>query len=219
LEGNIGAGKTTVIRRLKELCPTWHFIDEPIDVWTSLKTDEGDNLIELFYRDIPRWAYTFQNCAILMRMQLISGAIATWREACAADPTGATAANNVFVTERSIETDYHVFASMLREQGHLNTIEWTLYLRWYNMMKDSCSVNGIVYIDTPVDICMQRIKQRGRDGEETISEAYMSDLDRFHRSWLAQDISTPTVPYHTYGDVQDVPENIVTFTRRLCADL
>jgi deoxyadenosine/deoxycytidine kinase len=213
LEGNIGAGKTTIINQLKELCPTWHFIDEPVDVWTSLKTAEGENLLELFYRDIPRWAYTFQNCAVLMRMQLISGQIEEWRRQCEADPS--LAAHNVFVTERSIETDYNVFASMLKEQGHLNEIEWTLYLRWYNTLKNSCSVSGIVYIDTPVNVCMERIRMRGRDGEDSISEAYMNDLDRFHRSWMGRK-EHPFIPYNNYDeDVQDMPQNIVNFVNKL----
>ena len=212
LEGNIGAGKTTIIKELKRLCPTWHFIDEPVDAWTSLKTASGDNLLELFYRDISRWAYTFQNCAVLMRMQLISGAINTWKEACKADPS--LAVHNVFITERSIETDYNVFASMLKDQDRLNDIEWELYLRWYNMLKTSCSVSGIVYIDTPVNVCMQRIKLRGRDGEENISESYMNDLDRFHREWMARK-EHPIVLYNNYDDdVQDMPQNIVTFVKK-----
>jgi deoxycitidine kinase len=213
LEGNIGAGKTTIINQLKELCPTWHFIDEPVDVWTSLKTAEGENLLELFYRDIPRWAYTFQNCAVLMRMQLISGRIEEWKRQCEADPS--LAANNVFVTERSIETDYNVFASMLKEQGHLNDIEWTLYLRWYNTLKNSCAVSGIIYIDTPVNICMERIRTRGRDGEDNISESYMNDLDRFHRNWMGRK-EHPFIPYNNYDeDVQDMPQNIIAFVNKL----
>jgi deoxyadenosine/deoxycytidine kinase len=212
LEGNIGAGKTTIIKRLKELYPNWHFIDEPVDVWTSLKTEEGDNLLELFYHDKKRWSYTFQNCAVLMRMQLISGAINKWKDECARDPS--LIANNVFVTERSIETDYNVFASMLREDRCINDIEWTLYLRWYNTLKTSCSVSGIVYVDTPVDVCMDRIRERGRIGEDSISKEYMESLDRFHREWMGRK-EHPFVPYHNYGEVQDLPENIGVFVKRL----
>jgi deoxyadenosine/deoxycytidine kinase len=212
LEGNIGAGKSTIIKRLKELCPTWHFIDEPVDIWTSLKREDGQNLLELFYNDIPRWAYTFQNCAVLMRMQLITDAIQRWRDDCKRDPS--LESHNVFVTERSIETDYNVFASMLREQGHLNQIEWNLYLRWYTMLKDSCAVSGIVYVDTPVDVCMNRIKTRGRDGEDSISIEYMKNLDRFHRTWIERK-EHPIVPYDNYSDVQDLPENVIRFVERL----
>ncbi len=214
LEGNIGAGKSTIIKRLKELNPSWHFIDEPVDVWTSLKTEEGDNLLELFYNNKNRWSYTFQNCAVLMRMQLITDAINKWKDECARDPS--LAANNVFVTERSIETDYNVFASMLRNDKCINDIEWVLYLRWYNMLKTSCSVTGIVYVDTPVDICMDRIRVRARIGEDSISKEYMESLDVFHRQWMDRN-EHPYVPYNNYGEVQDLPENIGVFVKRLAA--
>lgn len=67
IEGDIGAGKSTLIQYLKERNPTWNFIDEPVGTWTSLKTDEGENLLELFYKDQKRYSYTFQNCALLSR--------------------------------------------------------------------------------------------------------------------------------------------------------
>lgn len=214
LEGSIGAGKTTIIKELKRLAPSWHFIDEPVDAWTSLKTESGDNLLELFYRDKHRWSYTFQNCAVLMRMQLISGAINRWKEECVRDPS--LAARNVFVTERSIETDFNIFASMLRAQGDLNQIEWDLYLRWYNMLKNSCSVTGIVYINTPVDVCMERIRIRAREGEDAISREYMEDLDQFHKIWMGKK-EHPILLYDNHGEVQDLPQNIVTFVNKLAA--
>lgn len=59
IEGNIGAGKSTLLRALRESHPEWTFIDEPLDTWTALKNETG-NLIECFYGDQDRWAYTFQ---------------------------------------------------------------------------------------------------------------------------------------------------------------
>lgn len=59
IEGNIGAGKSTLLRALRAAHPEWTFIDEPLDTWTALKNETG-NLLECFYGDQDRWAYTFQ---------------------------------------------------------------------------------------------------------------------------------------------------------------
>ena len=75
LEGNIGAGKSTLLAELRRLHPDWYFIDEPVDTWTALKNDEGESLLEIFYADKKRWSYTFQNCALLSRYNLIEEAV------------------------------------------------------------------------------------------------------------------------------------------------
>ena len=75
IEGNIGAGKSTVLNVLKQKHPDWVFIDEPVDTWTALKNADGTNLLEHFYQDQVRWAYTFQNCALLSRFTNIENTI------------------------------------------------------------------------------------------------------------------------------------------------
>ena len=67
IEGDIGAGKSTLIVKLKTAHPYWHFIDEPVGTWLVLQTEGGANLLELFYKDKSRYSYTFQNCALLIR--------------------------------------------------------------------------------------------------------------------------------------------------------
>ncbi|KAJ1408660.1 P-loop containing nucleoside triphosphate hydrolase protein, partial [Ochromonadaceae sp. CCMP2298] len=71
IEGNIGAGKSFLLTRLRALHPEWCFIDEPVSFWESLKNDEGQSLLEVFYADQRRWSYTFQNCALLSRFNNI----------------------------------------------------------------------------------------------------------------------------------------------------
>jgi Deoxynucleoside kinase len=42
IEGNIGAGKSTLIGELRRRHPTWNFVDEPVGIWSQLKNDEGN---------------------------------------------------------------------------------------------------------------------------------------------------------------------------------
>ena len=68
IEGNIGSGKSTLLKKLRERHANWNFIDEPVESWMSLRHSNGKSLLELFYEDKHRWAYTFQNTAILTRI-------------------------------------------------------------------------------------------------------------------------------------------------------
>jgi len=65
IEGNIGAGKSTLLRLLSE-----HFaidpVCEPLERWQNV--GNGDNLLDRFYKDINRWAYTFQTYAFVTRV-------------------------------------------------------------------------------------------------------------------------------------------------------
>ena len=57
LEGNIGAGKSTFLKILKNNLNV-DIIFEPTDKWQDVE-NEG-NILDLFYKDTKRWAYTFQ---------------------------------------------------------------------------------------------------------------------------------------------------------------
>ncbi len=182
IEGDIGSGKTTLLRDLREKFPRLNFIDEPLDTWTSLKNEAGESLLHVFYKDIPRWAYTFQNCAILSRAQNMRLAVESWTQRCATDPTEFE--NNIFITERCLETDKNVFAQMLRDDGKLDGIEWDLYNRWYHMLDGVATISGLVYVNTGPEICHERIKRRARDGEEDIPIEYLRNLDKYHKHWI-----------------------------------
>ncbi len=209
IEGDIGSGKTTLLKELREKYPQLNFIDEPLDTWTSLKNEAGDNLLHVFYKDIPRWAYTFQNCAILSRAQNIRRAVESWTKRCQDDPSEVE--NNIFITERCLETDKNVFAQMLRDDGKLDGIEWDLYNRWYEMLDGVATINGLVYVNTGPEICHYRIKGRGRGGEEDIPIEYLRNLDKYHKRWIEStslqvmqfNNSIPEDHLHTAEDVMN----------------
>ena len=113
LDGNIGAGKSTLLEKIGTAFPHIKVVPEPVDTWTRLKNKEGRNLLELFYEDKRRWAYTFQNAAILSRLKTLKDALSE------AGP------GQIIVTERSVLTDRFVFAQMLRTKGRLTRLNGT----------------------------------------------------------------------------------------------
>jgi deoxyadenosine/deoxycytidine kinase len=176
LDGNIGAGKSTLLAEIRNRIHDIHLVDEPVGQWTSLKNNEGKSLLELFYEDKRRYAYTFQNCAILTRLKNIKDAVESL-DSTVKHP-------QVILTERSVLTDKYVFAEMLRDAGYMDMLEWDLYDSWFNIFSKQYPVNGIIYLSTSSTTSKDRIKIRNRHGEENIDLDYLDLLDRQHKKWI-----------------------------------
>jgi deoxyadenosine/deoxycytidine kinase len=203
LQGIIGVGKSTQLQRIREAHPEFMFVDEPLAVWQSLVDPKsGKNLLELFYSDQTRWAYTFQNSAFITRLRAATDALEAAKKEWTKRYTIATIANPdveyktplVVVSERDILCDRHVFATMLHDSNTLSELEWKLYTSWFDYFcggdKPIIKVDGIVWVREPVDVCQQRIKTRGRVGEENIPVEYQRELNEYHERWL----TTTTIP-------------------------
>lgn len=172
IEGNIGSGKSTFIKMLREEYgenSQFFFVDEPVKEWTAVKTKDGKNLIENFYEDMPRYSYIFQNFAYITRLKNLINAVKNSNA-------------KIIITERSVESDRHLFAKMLYESGMLNELEWNVYLSWFGIL--NINIDKFIYIKTSVENCMTRIKKRNRDGEDNITEEYISSLHNKHEDWL-----------------------------------
>ena len=177
LDGNIGSGKSTLLAALAVQLPDVEVVVEPVAEWMILKNGAGKSLLELFYEDKRRWAYTFQNCAILTRLRTIKEAMASTKK-------------RVILTERSVLTDRYVFAEMLRASGDIDELEWSLYCQWFDTFAASLPVAGIVYLTTGVTTSGDRIVKRGRAGEGHIPASYLAALEAQHKTWL----SSTTLP-------------------------
>ncbi len=64
VEGNIGAGKSTFLKIISQYLDI-QIIYEPHQKWQNVA---GHNLLEQFYKDPKRWAYTFQSYAFVSRV-------------------------------------------------------------------------------------------------------------------------------------------------------
>ena len=215
IDGNIGAGKSTFLRHLKDKYPEWHFIDEPVDAWTKFKNNQDESLLEVFYKDRHRWSYTFQNCALLTRVRAITKAIKEWQAECKLNPEKAK--HNIFITERCVETDYNVFAKMLHDDGSLDKLEWDLYRQWYRFLIQSSNVEveGIIYVNCSPNKCLERISHRAREGESVIPLDYLSNLHNYHKNWI-ENTTVPVLDINTECDGYEYPmEEVMKYVSRL----
>lgn len=175
IEGNIGSGKSTILKLLKETYPEWNFVDEPVDQWIALKNNEGKSLLECFYADKKRWSFTFQNIAVLNRFQAMSKVIQNL------DPNKF----NVIITERSIFTDRNIFAKMLHDTNDIDELEWQVYSQWFNhIYKLYPPIHGFIYIHASPERCFERVAKRHRGGEDLIPIEYLRSVHENHEVWL-----------------------------------
>lgn len=208
LDGNIGAGKSTLLAEIKRSIPELHVVDEPVGQWTSLYHSNGKNLLELFYEDKKRWAYTFQNCAILTRLKNIQDAVENL------DKTSSE--TKVILTERSVLTDKYVFAEMLRDAGDIDPLEWELYDSWFNIFNRQHQIHGIIYLSTSAETSKDRIHIRGRQGEDRIGLEYLDALDAQHKKWIDNtDLPVLTLSTEIGVPVESNIEKIKEFIQRL----
>ena len=172
VEAAIGTGKSTLLRLLAEEEPSWHFVQEPVDIWQAV--DGKFNLLEAFYKDPARYSFSFQTYCVLSRIQAVETALAT----C---PAG----TKVMIVERSWFSDRHTFARMLIDSQKMSPMEAALYEQWYSFAcKNGPKFNGHLYLEANAATCMTRLKRRGRSEETAVTVEYQRDLIAHHESWL-----------------------------------
>ena len=115
--------------------------------------------------------------------------------------------------ERSLETDSNIFAKMLHDTGDMLDIEWTIYNDWFAEFNklNNVSERAVIWVDTPVSICVERINQRGREGEDKIDASYLESLDKYHKMWLDNERTIDVLKVINWGDVQTSQDDIMKF--------
>ena len=174
-EGNIAVGKTTFLHKFEQKLkdPDADFLEEPVKKWSSIKNEKNEGLLEVFYKDMERWSYTFQNAAYITRMQDILKKILR--------------SNKTYIfTDRSLQCDKNVFAKMLYDNKKINVLEWNTYNAWNNLFDDMFygGKYNIIYLRCDPKIAYDRMKTRGRDAEKEIPLEYFKSLHEYHGNWL-----------------------------------
>ena len=179
-DGNIGSGKSSAVQYFKQnfekFCnlKTYHykvcFLDEPVEQWEFIiDVEDGKNAIQKFYEDNEKYAFPFQMMAYISRLSL-------FKQALKED-------YDIIFTERSMFTDKHVFAQMLYDNKKMNTIEYQIYLKWFDEFLETINNIKTVYIRTSPEICEKRVLKRARLGENIPLE-YLKDCHHYHDRWL-----------------------------------
>lgn len=211
IEGNIGSGKSSVIRHLKEHPRSFDdfrilIAEEPVNCWETVCTTNGENILQCFYRDPVKYSFPFQVMALTSRIQHIKRLLQQVEEQDECDDEDEEEQDDedeekekkpvVILTERSLYADYHVFASMLANDGLLDDVSFQIYKNMFEEFASKYVPTCIMYMDSSVELCHARIKTRARIGEENIEPSYLKKVDTFHQRFLkamSQTVATPTL--------------------------
>lgn len=193
IEGNIGAGKTTFINIIKNYFNNVKIIEEPVEMWKNITDKNNKNILQKFYDDENRWAYTFQNLASISRIIKILDNIKD-------------SDSDLIFLDRSLDTDANVFEKMLYESGKITEIEHKIYLIWYNFVYNYLQFNTdniIIYLRCEPHKALERIKKRNREEEKTISIEYLTELHKYHEEWLINDTQKNVIVVDSNVDFLD----------------
>ena len=160
LEGNIGAGKSTIMKIISNQFHDVEFVEEPVKQWQNLN---GCNLLNSFYSDPKRWGFSFEFYSMLTKIQALLKA--------------ADSDKPIIIIERSILSN-KVFMDLSNDLGKLDKMEYAMLINTYNFYLENVypQIAGIIYLDTPVDECIRRITKRNRGEECTIEKSYLNSI-------------------------------------------
>lgn len=169
IEGNIGAGKSTFLRIMGNYLAA-QCVFEPHQEWQNVG---GENLLDHFYKDTRRWAYTFQSYAFITRVR-------------AQERDKVLPGHPIQLSERSVYSDRYCFAKNCYEMGLMSSLEWKLYQEWFAWLVEGYTQKpaGFIYLRTKPEVCYQRLIQRNRSEEVAITLDYLRLLHDKHENWL-----------------------------------
>jgi deoxyadenosine/deoxycytidine kinase len=179
VSGTIGAGKSTLCKSLSKAL-NYEVYKEPV----------ADNpYLDDFYSDIKRWAFTAQIFMISHRFRVYMESVH------AAEDKG-------FVLDRCFHED-KVFAEVNHEMGNISDRDWDTYLHLYgSFCRIAPPPEVVVYLKTDPKVALGRVKSRGRDSEQGITQEYMERLDRAYDRWsnaMSQRTKVLVFPWNDYN--------------------
>jgi len=154
IEGNIGAGKTTLT----------NMIAEDFNAKIILERFADNPFLPKFYEDNERYAFPLEMSFLADRYQQLSDDLAQF---------------DLF--KNFIVSDYYIFKSLIFAQVTLQKDEYFLYRKMFDIMYNEISKPDLyIYLYQETPRLLENIKNRGRDYEQNIAPEY---LDKIHKGY------------------------------------
>jgi len=155
IEGNIGAGKTSLAK----------MISDDFNAKIVLERFADNPFLPKFYEDKERFAFPLEMSFLADRYQQLMDDLAQF---------------DLF--KNFIVSDYYIFKSLIFAQVTLAREEYILYRRMFDIIyKEIIKPDLYVYLYQNTRGLLENIKKRGRDYEQNITADY---LDKIHQGYL-----------------------------------
>lgn len=154
-EGNIGAGKTTLVNK----------IADDFNAKTVLERFADNPFLPKFYKDQNRYAFPLEMSFLADRYQQLSDDLAQF---------------DLF--KDFVVADYHIFKSLIFAKITLQEDEYRLYRNLFDIIyKEMPKPDLYIYLYQNTARLLENIKKRGRSYEQNIEAAY---LDKINNGYL-----------------------------------
>lgn len=154
IEGNIGAGKTTLA----------NMIGDDFNAKLVLERFADNPFLPKFYEDKDRYAFPLEMSFLADRYSQLSDDLAQF---------------DLF--KNFIISDYYIFKSLIFAQVTLPKEEYVLYRRMFDIMyKEITKPDLYIYLYQNTERLLYNIKKRGRDYEQNIAPDY---LEKIHQGY------------------------------------
>jgi deoxyadenosine/deoxycytidine kinase len=187
IEGNIGSGKSTLLENLRLHYANNSnviFLKEPVDDWAEIKDENGITILEKFYSEQEKYSFSFQMMAYVSRLKVLRNALKYIKTQNDINENSQNNQKFIIITERSLYTDKMVFAKMLYDSGKIESVNYQIYLNWFDTFSEEFPVHKVVYVKTMPEKCHSRIVKRSRDGESNIPFEYLVNCASYHDKML-----------------------------------
>ena len=160
IEGNIGAGKTSLAKRVAA------------DLSAKLVLEEfADNtFLPKFYEQPERYAFPVELSFLSERFSQLK------REM-----------NTTDLFSPVIVSDYFINKCQIFAKNNLNKDEYDLFLKMYEIVLGTCpKPDLLVYLYLGVDDLLKNIQKRGREYEKQITGEYLSNIQNQYLEFIRQ---------------------------------
>ncbi|MFV9505083.1 MAG: deoxynucleoside kinase [Oscillochloridaceae bacterium umkhey_bin13] len=179
--GNIGVGKSTLVRLLADTLG-----------WTPYyEIAEDHPYLDDFYADPARWGFHSQIWFLAQRHEQHQAIVAAPSPVC---------------QDRSIYEDYEVFVKGLYDQGMLSPRDFGTYSKLFaTLVSGLRPPDLLIYLRASLPTLRERINGRARTYEQEIPSAYLESLERRYSRWIANFHACPVLTITT--DELDLANN------------
>ena len=158
IEGNIGAGKTSLAKMMSD----------EFNAKVVLERFADNPFLPKFYEDEERYAFPLEMSFLADRYQQLSDDLAQF---------------DLF--KNLIVSDYYIFKSLIFAQVTLQKEEYLLYRKMFDLMyKEITKPDLYVYLYQNTDRLLENIKKRGRTYEQNIQPEYLEKIHQGYSSFI-----------------------------------
>jgi Deoxynucleoside kinases len=165
IEGNIGAGKTTLCQMLQK----------DFNCRLILEQFTDNPFLPFFYENAERYAFSVELFFMTERHKQLQESL-TQRD----------------LFQELIVADYFFIKTLLFARNNLNSEEYRLFQRLFHILNSTFpKPDLLVFLHRSVDGLLQNIKKRGRAYEQDITPTYLQEIQNTYFEYFRAETSIP----------------------------